>query len=155
MGYWTCFIVIRKWLASTYINPRTRMNPSTMSPNRCLPSPRSIQRERVRVRGHCRSWGLPPHSRAQLGVSPSKSRNPAVRPALHPGAHAVSPAPTLPKMFVTPFPSLILDNVSLNNLWSPLPLLSEFLPQQINDRLLFYTRIHETSHSQVLDRRKI
>jgi len=29
-----------------------RMNPSTMSPNRCLPSPRSIQRERVGVRGN-------------------------------------------------------------------------------------------------------
>jgi len=35
---------------------------------------------------------LPSHSPAQLGVSPSKSRNPAVRPALLLGAHAVSPA---------------------------------------------------------------
>jgi len=35
---------------------------------------------------------LPPHSPAQMGVSPSKSRNPAVRPALLLGAHAVSPA---------------------------------------------------------------
>src|SRR6266498_2239481 len=38
-GSWTCFSVIRKWLASTYINPMGRMTPSTMSPNKCLPSP--------------------------------------------------------------------------------------------------------------------
>src|SRR5207247_4269343 len=42
----------------TYINPMGRMTPSTMSPNKCLLSPRSIHGERARVRGHRRTLTL-------------------------------------------------------------------------------------------------
>jgi hypothetical protein len=59
-------------------------------------------------------WRVPsPRSPVQLGVSPSKSRNPAVRPALHPGAHA----PPLIQSLFQAFHFVFVYNAPQLGLW--------------------------------------